>query len=125
MNRAASLCLKGRKTACPALEDVEQAKRWEGKNGAMKYAYYPGCALHGANVDFDESTLVVADALGLEFEEIPNWSCCGSSPAHSTDRYLATALPVRNLLAAKEISNDVLVCCAACFIRFKFVITTK
>ncbi len=86
----------------------------------MKYAYYPGCSLHGANVDFGESTLAVTDALGIELEEIPNWSCCGSTPAHSTDPYLAVSLPARNLLAAKEISNDVVMCCAACFSRFKF-----
>ena len=86
----------------------------------MKYAYYPGCSLHGTNVDYDESTKAVADALGIELEEIPNWSCCGSTPAHCTDPYLAAALPARNLLAAKEISNDVVMCCAACFSRFKF-----
>ncbi len=86
----------------------------------MKYAYYPGCALHGTNLDYDESTKAVADALGIELEEIPNWSCCGSTPAHSTDPYLAASLPARNLLAAKEISNDVVFCCAACFSRFKF-----
>ncbi len=86
----------------------------------MKYAYYPGCSLHGTNVDYDESTKAVADVLGVELEEIDNWSCCGSTPAHCTDPYLAVSLPARNLLAAKEISNDVVMCCAACFSRFKF-----
>ncbi len=86
----------------------------------MKYAYYPGCSLHATAVDYDESTLAVARALGIELEEVPNWSCCGSTPAHCTDELLATALPAKNLIAAKTIADDMIVCCSACFSRFKF-----
>ncbi|MDK1031522.1 MAG: CoB--CoM heterodisulfide reductase iron-sulfur subunit B family protein [Planctomycetia bacterium] len=86
----------------------------------MKYAYYPGCSLHATAVDYDESTQAVAEALGIELVEVPDWSCCGSTPAHCTDELLAAALPAKNLLAAKTISNDVVVCCSACFSRFKF-----
>ncbi len=86
----------------------------------MKYAYYPGCSLHAMAVDYDESTQAVTKALGVELIEVPNWSCCGSTPAHSTDELLATALPVQNLLAAKTVADQVVVCCSACFSRFKF-----
>lgn len=86
----------------------------------MKYAYYPGCSLHATAVDYDESTKAVAGALGIELEEVPNWSCCGSTPAHCTDELLAAALPVKNLLAAKTVADEVVVCCSACFSRFKF-----
>jgi heterodisulfide reductase subunit B len=86
----------------------------------MKYAYYPGCSLEGTAVDYHESTLAVAESLGMELVEVPNWSCCGSTPAHCTDELLATALPAKNLNAAKSVSDEMLVCCSACFSRFKF-----
>ena len=86
----------------------------------MKYAYYPGCSLHATGVDYNESTMAVAAALGIELVEVPNWSCCGSTPAHCTDELLAAALPAKNLIAAKEIAEEMVVCCSACFSRFKF-----
>ncbi len=86
----------------------------------MKYAYYPGCSLHATAVDYDESTLAVAAALGIELVETPDWSCCGSTPAHSTDELLAVALPAKNLLAARTVAEEMVVCCSACFSRFKF-----
>lgn len=86
----------------------------------MRYAYYPGCSLHATAVDYNESTQAVAEALGIELVEVPAWSCCGSTPAHSTDELLAAALPAKNLLAAKTVAEEVVVCCAACFSRFKF-----
>ena len=86
----------------------------------MKYAYYPGCSLHATAVDYNESTLAVAAALGIELVEVPKWSCCGSTPAHCTDELLATALAAKNLLAAKTIAEEMIVCCSACFSRFKF-----
>lgn len=86
----------------------------------MKYAYYPGCSLDATGVDYNESTVAIAGALGIELVEIPGWSCCGSTPAHCTDEVLAAALPAKNLIAAKEIAEEVVVCCSACFSRFKF-----
>ncbi len=75
----------------------------------MKYAYYPGCSLHATAVDYNESTLAVAEVLGIDLVEVPEWSCCGSTPAHCTDGLLAVALPAKNMIAAKTISDDILV----------------
>lgn len=86
----------------------------------MKYAFYPGCALHSTALDYNESTQSVANALGIELIEVPDWTCCGASPAHFVDNILATALPIKNTLRAKEIGDELLICCAACFSRFKF-----
>jgi len=83
----------------------------------MKYSFFPGCSLDSTARDFHMSTMAVAEALGIQLEEIPDWSCCGSSPAHSTDATLAAALPARNLAAAKQQGHDVVVCCAACYSR--------
>ena len=63
----------------------------------MKYAFFPGCSLDATAWDFGRSTRVTMEALGVELEEIPDWVCCGSTPAHATDTALAEALPFLNL----------------------------
>ncbi len=72
---------------------------------SMKYAYYHGCSLHATAIDYNESTLAVAEALGIELVEVPDWSCCGSTPAHCTDELLATALSAKNMLSAKTVAD--------------------
>ncbi|MBP6963008.1 MAG: CoB--CoM heterodisulfide reductase iron-sulfur subunit B family protein [Armatimonadetes bacterium] len=83
----------------------------------MKYSFFPGCSLESTASDFQASTLAVAKALGVRLEEIPGWTCCGSSPAHATDPLLAASLPARNLAIAEDAGQDVVVCCAACYGR--------
>ncbi|MCE5198436.1 MAG: CoB--CoM heterodisulfide reductase iron-sulfur subunit B family protein [Armatimonadota bacterium] len=83
----------------------------------MKYAFFPGCSMESTAGDFRMSTLAVAEALGVELEEIPDWSCCGSTPAHATDSLLAASLPARNLAIAQDMGKDVVVCCASCYSR--------
>jgi len=85
----------------------------------MKYAYYPGCSLHSTAREYDISTRAISQALGIELEEIPGWNCCGASSAHMTSGLLSLALPARNLLLAQELGLDTLVCCVACYSRFK------
>ncbi|MFZ5800369.1 MAG: CoB--CoM heterodisulfide reductase iron-sulfur subunit B family protein [Candidatus Omnitrophota bacterium] len=86
----------------------------------MKYAYFPGCSLHSTAREYDLSTQAVAKALGIELMEIPDWICCGATPAHLTLHLLSLALPVKNLLLAKRMGTyEVATCCAACFSRLK------
>ena len=65
-------------------------------------AYYPGCSLHGTSREYDLSTRAVFSTLGVALEEPKNWSCCGSTPAHSTDRYLSVSLPLGNALGDRK-----------------------
>ncbi len=51
----------------------------------MKLALYPGCSLESTAKEYLDSTIVVAKALGIELEEIPDWICCGSTPAHMAE----------------------------------------
>jgi heterodisulfide reductase subunit B2 len=81
------------------------------------YAFFPGCSLESTAQDFQMSTLAVARALGIDLVELPNWTCCGSTPAHATDPLLAASLPARNLLIAEKLGQDIVVCCAACYGR--------
>lgn len=86
----------------------------------MKYAYFPGCSLHSTAKEYDLSTKEVANALGIELKEIPDWVCCGATPAHITMHLLSLALPVKNLLQSRGMdSYELMTCCAACFSRLK------
>jgi heterodisulfide reductase subunit B2 len=84
----------------------------------MNMGYYPGCSLTGTGREYDLSLRAVVARLGVELQEIRDWSCCGATSAHVTNHLLATALPARNLLLAhKQSMKEVMAPCAACYNR--------
>jgi heterodisulfide reductase subunit B len=85
----------------------------------MKYAYYPGCTATSTSIEYDESVRETSRYLGIEFEEIPGWTCCGASSAHVINQELAIALPSRNLALAKNMSLGIVAPCPACSLRLK------
>jgi heterodisulfide reductase subunit B len=85
----------------------------------MKVSYYPGCALHGTALEYDESIQALSRMLGVEMRELPDWNCCGASSAHVTDESLALSLPARNLAIAEAQGMDLIIPCAACYGRVK------
>ncbi len=87
----------------------------------MDYAYYPGCSLESTGIEFQKSTKAVAQALGINLIEIPDWNCCGASSAHARGHWLSLALPARNMAIAEAAGLDVAIPCAACYSRSKKV----
>ncbi|MGA1869120.1 MAG: CoB--CoM heterodisulfide reductase iron-sulfur subunit B family protein [bacterium] len=85
----------------------------------MKYAYYPGCSLHTTAKEYDISTRVVCKELGVELQEIPEWVCCGSTPAHNKNFLLSMALPISNCLWAEKEGLAIVAPCASCYSRLK------
>ena len=86
----------------------------------MKYAFYPGCSLESTAWDFDKSTRALCKALNIELIDVPDWVCCGSTPAHSSNASLAVALPVINLQKAQAAGfSEVLTACASCYARLR------
>ena len=80
-----------------------------------KFAYYPGCSGLGTSIEYDKSTRALCAALGIELEDVRDWSCCGSTPAHTIDHALSTALSARNFIQAEEQGlDDVLTPCPSC-----------
>ena len=51
----------------------------------------------GTAVEYDMSMRPVFEALGVSLKEPEDWSCCGSTPAHTVDHVFAVALAARNL----------------------------
>ena len=85
----------------------------------MRYAYFPGCSAESTARDMHQSTLAVAEALGIELVEPAGWTCCGATAGHQTDRVLAAALPAATLVKAADMKLDMVVNCAACYNRMK------
>jgi heterodisulfide reductase subunit B2 len=85
----------------------------------MTLAYYPGCSLRHSSEEFDHSTRKVLEVLGVAYKEVPDWTCCGSTPAHMMDHLLAQSLAARNLRQAAEVGDELLAPCPSCFQREK------
>jgi heterodisulfide reductase subunit B len=81
----------------------------------VKLTFYPGCSLQATAFEYQDSTRAVFGHLGIDLVELEDWNCCGASCAHSTNHYLALALPLRNLVLAEKAKNDVVAPCAACY----------
>ena len=85
----------------------------------MKVAYFPGCSLEATAKEYDDSFRAVCQILGVELEEVPDWSCCGASSAHTTNHLLSLALPARNLALVQEKGLNLVAPCPGCFINFQ------
>lgn len=84
------------------------------------FAYYPGCSGLGTSRESDISTRAVCAALGLKLVDIPDWSCCGSSPAHMVDHYFSAALAARNLELVETMGLDTAVTpCPSCLTNLR------
>jgi heterodisulfide reductase subunit B len=84
----------------------------------MKYAYFPGCSQESTAEEYKRSLLAVARRLGtMELIEIPDWNCCGATPAAAiVNPMLPHSLAARNLSIAREMGMDEIVApCAACY----------
>lgn len=85
----------------------------------LTYSYYPGCSLHASGKEYDVSTKALFRALRIGLQEVPDWLCCGATPAHNVDELLSLALCAKNLSLAEQVEGDLAVSCAACFSRLK------
>jgi heterodisulfide reductase subunit B len=84
----------------------------------MKTGIYPGCSLNGSARDYNESVFALAEAFGLNLEQVSDWNCCGATAAHNLNKDLSLALPARILsLAEQNRIDEIIVPCAACYNR--------
>jgi heterodisulfide reductase subunit B len=83
-------------------------------------AYFPGCSLHGTSKEYDLSTKAVFHKLGVSLHEPEGWGCCGTTPTHSTDHFLSTLLPMKNIaLIKREGLDNITTPCPSCFLRMR------
>lgn len=86
----------------------------------MKLSFYPGCSVEGLANDYGRSIKSIFNHLGIELIELEDWSCCGSTAAHSLSQMMSVVLPARNLALAEKLGLDLLSPCALCFNRLRF-----
>lgn len=76
----------------------------------MRLAYYPGCVSRSTGKEMDRSTRAVCAALGIELEELPDWSCCGAT--HVPNELVSTGLAARNITQADQ---PIMTACSICY----------
>jgi len=82
----------------------------------MKVSYYPGCTLKTKAKNLEKSALAAFDALGIDWEELPRWNCCGAVFSLADDDLIHMIAPVRDLVRAKELGSDTVVTlCSMCY----------
>ncbi|MBD3332751.1 heterodisulfide reductase, subunit B [candidate division GN15 bacterium] len=82
----------------------------------MKLCYYPGCTLKTKARNLEDAALASLDALGIEYEELPRWNCCGAVYSLADDDLIHLIAPVRDLVRAKEQGADTLLTlCSMCY----------
>ncbi|MEW6189496.1 MAG: CoB--CoM heterodisulfide reductase iron-sulfur subunit B family protein [Actinomycetota bacterium] len=79
----------------------------------MKYALFLGCTVPARARNYELSTRRVAQAVGIEFADIMDFSCCGF-PVKSVDVESTTLLAARNLSLAEEKNLNICTICSAC-----------
>ncbi|KPJ60208.1 MAG: hypothetical protein AMJ46_07780 [Latescibacteria bacterium DG_63] len=79
----------------------------------MKYAFYLGCAAPVRGRHYEMSTRKIAEGLGIELVDIPEFSCCGfpiKGVAHDTFFLLSA----RNLALAEKHGLNIMTICNSC-----------
>jgi len=91
---------------------------------SLTYAYYPGCSGLGTSLEYDISTRTMCERLGMDLLDIPDWNCCGSTPAHAVDHLLSASLVGRNLAIVDEMAelrdlDGIITPCPSCLKNLK------
>lgn len=82
----------------------------------MKVLFYPGCTAHSTGLEYNDSLHAVFESLGVEFQALDDWNCCGGAAAHSLSKMLALGLSARNIKQAQPQSDlPLAISCAGCF----------
>lgn len=82
----------------------------------MKYLYYPGCTLKEKAKNYDISGRASCEALGIEIEELANWTCCGTVFPLTHSKIVGMLAPVRMLMNTRDQGRDkLLTLCTFCY----------
>ncbi|MEE8483432.1 MAG: CoB--CoM heterodisulfide reductase iron-sulfur subunit B family protein [Nitrospinota bacterium] len=80
----------------------------------MKYALYTGCVAKGAGQELYTATMIAAERLGIDLEEMKDASCCGAGFLQEDNHRLGDALNARTFSLAEERGLDIMTICGTC-----------
>jgi heterodisulfide reductase subunit B len=82
----------------------------------MKISYYPGCTLKTKAKNLEEAAVASMAALGVDFQELPRWNCCGAVHSLADDDLIHQVAPVRDLVRAMDQGSEkVVTLCSMCY----------
>jgi heterodisulfide reductase subunit B len=82
----------------------------------QRISYYPGCALKERSSHLDASARIAMEKLGIELDEIDQWTCCGAVPPASEERIMNLVAPVRILRKLRDAGETSMVTiCDFCY----------
>ncbi len=79
----------------------------------MKYALFLGCTIPVRAQNYEMSAREVAKKLGIDFVDIPEFSCCGF-PVKSSNAESSLVIAARNLAIAAKKGEKICTLCNAC-----------
>jgi len=83
-------------------------------------AIYPGCFVSYRFPEYEKSTALILDSLGVEYRFIDDFACCGSQIEESNDELLFYLLSARNLaIAEREGVTEIITLCGSCTYSLK------
>ena len=88
------------------------------KKNIEVYSFFPGCSLATSAKENMNSLYELLEKTEIQFIEIEDWNCCGSSSAHCLDKDLALSLASRNLFLAPS-NIPLVIACPSCNIRLR------
>lgn len=89
------------------------------KNNELKYAYFPGCASKQLTSEYDNSTRLACEKLGIKLIDIPEFSCCGAGVVRETNKAFNESLNARNFALAEEKNLDIMTICSTCVLNLR------
>lgn len=80
-----------------------------------RYGFFPGCVAKESCKELFNSTMLLADKLGIELIELTAASCCGASVVNDVNRDVARVLNARTYAQAEALGlDDVITICSTC-----------
>ena len=92
----------------------------------MKVSFFPGCFYKNIDPAYRTSLDTLLRQLGVETEEILNWSCCGTELLERADLEARLAVPLRNVAISEKITRNthLFAPCPHCHRNFCFALET-
>ncbi len=98
-----------------AITDVLPAKHRTRSAETKRYGFFPGCVAKESCTELFNSTMLLADKLGIELVELTAASCCGASVLNDVNRDVARVLNARTYAQAEALGlDDVITICSTC-----------
>ncbi len=80
-----------------------------------RYGFFPGCVAKESCKELFNSTMLLADKLGIELIELTAASCCGASVVNDVNHDVARVLNARTYAQAEALGlDDVVTICSTC-----------